>query len=275
MSFVVADEQSDEEITDLLLQDRSWTLYGLCDLELPFRQSARFVGAREAGRLRAVVLAYSLPNLAILIPYGETAAIRAILVGAQNLPAAALYQSRSADHSALNVHYNVDSVEEMYRMILAPLDFQAATADYATLRLLTPSDSDELGSLHAQWEEQVVFEASMLDVGVHVGAFRGGELVAVSRTHCTSEPFGMAAVGGVFTHPEHRGHGLAAATTSRLVEELARRDIHDVQLNVKQNNPAAIRSYLKIGFQIAGEFLEGSLSLKSPGDQPLPVAAPH
>jgi len=59
MSFVVADEQNDEEITELLFRDRSWTLYGLCDLAQPFRQSARFVGARDAGRLRAVVLAYS------------------------------------------------------------------------------------------------------------------------------------------------------------------------------------------------------------------------
>jgi predicted GNAT family acetyltransferase len=103
--------------------------------------------------------------------------------------------------------------------------------------------------------------------GVNVGAFHNGELVAVSRTHALSRRFGLAAVGGVFTHPDHRGHGLAAATTTLLVEELARLDIRDVQLNVKQENPAAIKRYTKIGFRISGRFLEGTLSLRVPAPQ--------
>jgi ribosomal protein S18 acetylase RimI-like enzyme len=260
MSLQVDEVTDDDAIAELLLRQREWSMYGLCDLEPPFRSNARYIGAGDGDHLRALVLAFSFPGLTSLIPFGESEALRILFGAAKTLPEKAVYQSRSTDLPALETRYVIESREDMYRMILEPPDFQPVQTSYAALRSLTPADAVGLERLYRHWETTVFFDPAM--PGVNIGAFCDAELVAVSRTHCTSARFGIAAVGGVFTHPDHRGHGLAAATTSLLVEELSRQGIADIQLNVRQDNPAAIRSYGKLGFRTAGTFVEGSIRLK-------------
>jgi predicted GNAT family acetyltransferase len=82
-------------------------------------------------------------------------------------------------------------------------------------------------------------------------------LVAAAGTHLVSATYGVAAVGNVFTHPDHRGQGYGTVTTSAVVAELLRRGIRDVILNVGQDNAGAIGIYERLGFERYCPFLEG------------------
>jgi ribosomal protein S18 acetylase RimI-like enzyme len=130
--------------------------------------------------------------------------------------------------------------------------------DYATAAAGLYGESDEV--FYAQF---------MLSTGVFYGAFRKEEMVAISGTHAVTKRYDMATVGGVFTHPEHRGHSLAKATTSHVVAAVREMGINDVALNVRQDNHPAIRAYERLGFRITLEFTEGTLSARES-----PPAAP-
>jgi ribosomal protein S18 acetylase RimI-like enzyme len=83
--------------------------------------------------------------------------------------------------------------------------------------------------------------------GIYYGVRRGGRLVAAAGTHVVSPEMGLAAVGNVFTHRDHRGRGLAKVVTSAVTAELLR-SCRQVILNVRTDNPPAIAAYSALGY---------------------------
>jgi len=81
--------------------------------------------------------------------------------------------------------------------------------------------------------------------------------VAAAGTHLVSPTYGVAAVGNIFTHPDHRGRGYGTATTSGVVTALLQDSIRDVILNVSQGNTTATRIYERLGFQRYCPYFEG------------------
>ena len=63
-----------------------------------------------------------------------------------------------------------------------------------------------------------------------------------------SERRSVAAVGNVFTHPAHRGRGLATRVTAAVVRTLLERRLRTVVLNVAMHNAPALRCYEQLGF---------------------------
>ena len=141
----------------------------------------------------------------------------------------------------------------MWRMALAP---EYLPGEVLPCVRLSEQHLAELTGLYALGGGDA-FSPGQLREGVFYGIVVDGQLVAVAGTHITSRTYGIGAVGNVFTHPDHRGHGYATATTWAVVAELLRHGVREVVLNVAQSNLAAIHVYEKLGFERYCPFLEG------------------
>jgi predicted GNAT family acetyltransferase len=92
------------------------------------------------------------------------------------------------------------------------------------------------------------FAPYQLADGVFYGIEEGGRLVCVAGTHLVAPTEKIGAVGNVFTHPDHRRQGLAAACTSAVCAELLAGEL-TVVLNVGIENAPAMRLYRQLGFE--------------------------
>jgi len=79
-----------------------------------------------------------------------------------------------------------------------------------------------------------------------------GRIVAKANTHGFSKHY--AQIGGVMTHPAHRGQGLAKQTVSAVCQHWLDQG-KDIILMVKNNNIPAIQVYQCLGFQPIDEFI--------------------
>ena len=82
-----------------------------------------------------------------------------------------------------------------------------------------------------------------------------GELVAQAGTYAE---FGkrshIAHVISVYTHPDHRGRGLASALVQACIDHLRACDgISSIRISVNASNASAVHTYEKLGFVTWGE----------------------
>ncbi len=89
-------------------------------------------------------------------------------------------------------------------------------------------------------ESQKVLFASLNGVPI---AKAGTNAIGINHTQ----------IGGVFTTPEYRGHGVARALMHRLIEEIQVSDRNAV-LFVRTSNPSAIQLYRRLNFDIIGRY---------------------
>src|SRR5262249_16197857 len=156
--------------------------------------------------------------------------------------------------------YHVASRGPHYKMALlesAPL----ARVDTSAVVPLSPAEADELRAFYAASYPQGWFYARMLEAGFCLGIRLNGELASAGSLHVYSQCQGVAALGGIATHPAHRGRGLATAVTARLCA-IATDAVH-VGLNVKADNRAAVACYEKLGFRRVADYEECMLTLKT------------
>jgi RimJ/RimL family protein N-acetyltransferase len=85
--------------------------------------------------------------------------------------------------------------------------------------------------------------------------------VSMARMHAPA--VGTSRIGPVYTPPEHRGHGYAAAVTSAAVEHATRCGARDVVLFADAYNPVSNRVYRRIGFVPVAEHVEFELEVRS------------
>jgi len=110
---------------------------------------------------------------------------------------------------------------------------------YATLR--TPLE----GGQEPSGDELQAARGLIATNSVH-GIFMDKRLVATAASH-VKLPEGWA-IGGVFTHPNYRGTGMATSTTSAVMQE-AFGLTQSVVLFVRSDNLPAKRVYDKLGFK--------------------------
>ena len=125
---------------------------------------------------------------------------------------------------------------------------------------LGDADHDELVALYATEADggRSMFTRTMLATGCYLGVRRGDELVSVAGVHLFSPARRAAALGNVFTHPAHRGQGLARLVSSALCHRLGPA-VDLIGLNVALHNEAARSCYASMGFTVAGTYLDGVL----------------
>jgi GNAT superfamily N-acetyltransferase len=81
---------------------------------------------------------------------------------------------------------------------------------------------------------------------------------------------GVSRIGPVYTPPEHRGHGYAAAVTTAATRAARRAGASRVMLFTDLANPVSNRVYRRLGYRQVGEMQEWSFG--SPAQAPTPGA---
>ncbi|MGE0242145.1 MAG: N-acetyltransferase family protein [Parvibaculaceae bacterium] len=142
--------------------------------------------------------------------------------------------------------------------------------DQFLLRRLAASDAEAFRELRLEglrdhpeafgssWEEEserplARFKEGLERSVVLAGATDGGRLLGMVGLAVPEAPKlrhkGM--LWGMYVRPEARGSGLAAALVARVLQE-ARGTVEDVRLSVVTSNTAAIRLYIRHGFEEYG-----------------------
>ncbi|MFH1486056.1 MAG: GNAT family N-acetyltransferase, partial [Chloroflexota bacterium] len=152
---------------------------------------------------------------------------------------------------AIESFYRLHQKTSMRRMHVTNNSFKAA--DGGAVRL-TGADANEVNWLYLRGMNCYV-QPRQIEEGTYCGIWHHGHLVSVAGTHVISQSQGIAAVGNVFTHPQHRCQGLAVACTSAVTQELLR-TCRDVVLNVRDDNAQATRVYERLGYREHCLFVE-------------------
>jgi len=246
------------EILRFLERDRRYAAYAIGDLEEPFWEQCRWFGAESGGQLRALVLLFTGLDPHALFLMGETAGL-AVVLGSALRPRRPYITCREKHLPAVRAFYDLTPPEPMVRMVLRPeifrpVETRSVSSHVRALRL-GPAWTGQLERLYALGQGNA-FSPYQVALGVFYGVAYRGQLLAAAGTHLVSPTYRVAAVGNVFTHPEHRRQGYATVCTSRVVEELLGRGIDTIVLNVRQDNHPAIRIYERLGFYAYCPILE-------------------
>ena len=241
------------EILRYLETDRLYAAYAIGDLEPGLFEQSDWAGAKEAGQLRSLVLHFRGLRPPALFLMGDCRGLRAILES--ELCPDEVYLTCRGRHLPMVRHfYAWEKMTPMWRMMLVNLGSPQRSGE-SCLRLAS-AHIDQLLALYALGGADA-FSPAQVEQGVFHGVVSGGQLVAAAGTHLISRTYGVAAVGNIFTHPEHRGHGYGTTATCRVARELLQLGIRDIVLNVSQTNAGAIRIYQRLGFVRYCSFLEG------------------
>jgi ribosomal protein S18 acetylase RimI-like enzyme len=245
---ITPDAANDEAYT-VLNQDRIVNCFALADLLPPFQHYTRIAIAAQAQTRRvASLLIVKHPQVQVLASFGDSEGVAALLASV-DLPAQTLIQTLPEHWPLFQPYYALPaSARELLRMKVSASTFRrleqaAATPEYLRLRDLPAALAlyDHFPASH--------FRPALLNDQMFFGVREGAGLVAAGGTHVIAFPYGLAVLGNIFTHPEHRGRGYAQAVTSTLVADLLDQGCQDVILNVDAANAPAIHVYTKLGFQ--------------------------
>jgi ribosomal protein S18 acetylase RimI-like enzyme len=241
-----------EEILSHLETDRLYAAYAIGDLEPGMFDQSIFAAAKRGGQPEALVLHFSGLRPPPLFLMGKPDGLKAILETAL-CPEWVYLNCREAHLPVTQQFYRWEEIVPMWRMVLDPARFNITPTQCCRL---TADHTDALVELYAVGGADA-FGPAQVPQGEFCGILEHGRLVAAAGTHLVSPTYGVAAVGNVFTHPDHRGRGFGTATTNAVVAALLQRGIRDIVLNVAQTNQMAIRVYEKLGFERYCPFLEG------------------
>jgi len=240
------------EIQTYLETDRNYAAYAIGDLDVGFFEKCTWHTAQDGGSVQALALVYTGFDPPILFLIGAGDGVAALLDGP--VRAERFFVTARQDHiAALGQRYRWSELDHMWRMVLRPEGFRKL---FGSCRRLSADDVDRLRALYALGGGDA-FDPSQVTQGVFYGVEQDGQLIAAAGTHLVSAVYSVGAIGNVMTHPDHRGRGYATLTTQAVCDELVRRRIQTIVLNVRQDNVAAVRVYEKLGFARHCTFYEG------------------
>jgi ribosomal protein S18 acetylase RimI-like enzyme len=242
-------------LADLLSRDPVLHAYQLGDLDDFFWPYTSWF--RRGDQVALLYHGVAPPTLLAFASPGRTTELAELLTDLAPLLPARLWAHLSPGLDA--------TLARWFRVADAATHHRMALTDPARLARVTPAGEvlgpanlPELLGLYATAYPGNWFDPRMLDTGQYVGVRAAGELVAVAGVHVWSPTFRVAALGNVTTHPRARGRGLAGAAVAALCARLAG-SVDHVTLNVRADNPAALRLYERLGFTRVADFVECGL----------------
>jgi ribosomal protein S18 acetylase RimI-like enzyme len=232
-----------DEVAAFLRTDKLYAAYALGDLDAASRRRAAWGMAYAGGAPRGLAMQHlGLPPQPLFL-MGDPDACRAVLA-TEVRPRYAFVQARHDLASAFSDLYRVDLPAALIRMVVNRDTFRPLAGG---AERLVAADIGDLNRLY-QLGLGGGFPASILEEGVYYGVRVGGRLVAAAGTHVINEAEGIAVVGNVLTHADHRGQGHAKAVTAGVTAELLTR-VPDVALNVYADNDPAVAAYARLGYR--------------------------
>jgi ribosomal protein S18 acetylase RimI-like enzyme len=248
------------EVECFARRDTFLHLYELGDLDDFFwPHTVWYAHKDDGGQVRHLALLYldqSIPTLLALSR--DQSAMRAFLLALIPILPPRLYVHTGEEAvRAFEGCYDIRPRGPHHKMGLVDSS-RVAGLDTSEVMTLSAADSDLLATLYRVSYPDNWFIPRMLETGVYQGIRRGGALISVAGVHVYSLKYKVAALGNVTTHPDWRGRGFATLATAKLCQELLRRGVDQIGLNVHADNQAAIACYRKLGFERIvdyGEFL--------------------
>lgn len=238
-----------ETIRQYLNTDRLYSAYALGDLEPSLFPHCRWWLAERAPRGKnqewALVLHFRglTPHVAVCL--GEPAGV-GVLLAQTPLPDKIHLVCRPDHMRPASKTLALPAPRQMVRMVTTAEQLRPVPADNAIR--LTTSHLDALQTLYAMDPNAAdAFAPYQLANGIFYGIEVHDQLVSVAGTHLVAPTERIGAVGNIFTHPSHRGRGLATACTSAVCAELLAQKL-TVVLNVSTKNTLALRLYRRLGF---------------------------
>ena len=241
-------------IRTLLDRDRAWSAYAIGDLDPMLIDKCEWHLSADS---TSALLLYRGFDPPIAFAMGDSAALAPLF---RELEAAKiLLQVPPHALEAMAGSYTPLSTREMVRMSLDAGQFTPERND--GVRPITASDLPAVTKLYEDGRQRgegpVFFTAAMLQRKSFHGVWEGDALIAIAGTHLYSPPLGVCTIGNVYTRSDRRGRGLAARTTTAVVEQALRDRIPTIVLNVGRDNAAARRVYERLGFHVHCDFIEG------------------
>lgn len=233
----------------LLERDREWGAYALADLDPGYREFTDIWVTQDS-----IVLRYRGLIPPVLFTLGNLEEVDRLLepLPAGNYQFTLLKTHRRWLEDRLLVKHEV----EMARMVCSQPLIQQLPIGVA--QRLGPADAEAVGRLIAEHPDGPdAFHPDQLESSTFYGIWQAGKLVSMAGTHVLSEEFSVAAVGNVFTHPNHRRSGHGRTVSAAVLQDLAERGIKTIVLNVHPGNQTAVRLYQELGFLEHCRYMEG------------------
>jgi GNAT superfamily N-acetyltransferase len=231
-------------LESILNQDWPWAGFAIGDLEPEWMQHCEW---RHSANSLVLLLDRLSPRM--VCHYGDGSGLASILASIREPRVWA--NVREEFEETFRRFYRPEGAVRMRRMYL---EQPVATRGEAVQ--LTPSDRPEIEDLLSKGE-WVFFLPECLAAGHYYGVRENGCLVAIAGTILASRRYDIAALGSVFTHPDHRGKGLAGVCCSHVLASVGRAGITRVVLNVEERKAGARGVYERLGFRTACTYLDG------------------
>ena len=232
-------------LAPLLNQDWPWAGFAIGDLEADAMRHCEWWSSDGT-----LVLLFDGLSPRLMCAYGDPSGFAAIL--AEIREPRLWVNVRPEFEEVLRRFYRPEQCVRMTRMYLErPVEAAGRAVP------LSAADRAEVEDLLRQGE-WVLFLPERLDGGHYYGVRENERLIAIAGTHIASTCYNIAALGSVFTHPDHRGRGLARICCSHTLASAGRAGISRVVLNVEEEKWGARRVYERFGFRTACTYLDGS-----------------
>lgn len=246
-----------EELAALFGRHRACHLYGLADLAEPYWSPSTWWRRGDAAVGIVPLPGSEEVALYAISPAAPDATIELLAEVASEAPAGAAGGGPVGSVGALRAVRPVDDLGTLRKMVVTADDLvRVHPPSDVRIERLGPEHLDDLRALHASDPGAAFVVRSMVTDGIHVGIRDAdGTLLASGGTHVLDRDRGVAAIGAVLTHPEHRGRGLAGALVSRLAAVLLAEGL-TVGLNVREANVAGRAVYDRLGFRAVHRYEE-------------------
>jgi RimJ/RimL family protein N-acetyltransferase len=230
-------------LRDFLERDRLFAGYALCALEGRAFEASRWALATRDGEPVAIAMESPGPMPQTVFVNGDPDGVE-LLFRRVVRPWSAYISAPPELLPVVERFYDLDPGPRMVRMAVDRESFRPYPGP---VQRLTTAHVGELNRMYdlgfTAW-----LPVEALAEGVYYGLRAGGRLVSAAGTHAISRAGRMGIVGNVMTQRLYQGRGYAKATTGAVTAELLR-DVDDVVLNVRSDNPAALAAYHALGYR--------------------------
>lgn len=223
-------------------------MFGLGDLDDAYWPDTVWYGTEDDGRLSEVAMTFGdAPELIMMaLTDGDISRMSELIRSlAHRLPRRMYVQFTPGLVEHIRDLYRATPAGKYLRMgLTAPAP---PAADPEGLVGLGPADADEIVDFYAANYPGASFNKNVLASGQYLGVRTMDGLIGVAGVHVYSPTYGVAVLGGINVHREHRRQGIGLALTGALCRRLQRQVSH-IGLLVEVENAVAIETYRKLGF---------------------------